>query len=146
MGSMTTRFFTARLSDFAPRVNKVLTVEAKKRYQDAADEVAEYWSNRIPEGRGGQHNAQMKNISAIVTTPKIGGFFVRVGWLNNPPMAENGATTWFVYHDTGYHFYGGPHWVKGLMIQQDARGMLIDKMKDASDQIASEVEAAARRL
>lgn len=145
MGHMTTKFFTARLKDVAKDMTEALSKGALEEYQRAADEVADYWSDRIPAGRGGSHNAEMKNITGKVTMPKSGGYFVRVGWLGSPPMAKNGATTWFVFHDTGYRFYGGPHWVQGLMIQGDARSLLIDKMKDANDNIAAKVEAAARR-
>ncbi len=121
MGGMTTKFFTARLRGFEKSATDTLTKDAQAEYQKAADDTAEYWSNRIPAGRGGSWNSQMKDIDGVVSMPKAGGFFVRVGWLNNPPMAEDGKVTWFIYHDTGYHFY-------------------------ANDRIAAKVEAAARRV
>lgn len=143
---MTTRFFTQRLKGFEATATNILMKDAQQEYQRAADDAAEYWSGRIPSGRGGSWNSQMKDVTGSVTMPKAGGFFVRVGWLNNPPQAKDEKTSWFVYHDTGYRMYGGSHWVAGLMIQQDARARLVENLRDANDRIAAKVEAAARRL
>jgi hypothetical protein len=67
-------------------------------------------------------------------------------------MAEDGKTSWFVYHDTGYDPFGmikkgyGASYVRGLMIQIDARRMLQDKLHQANDAVSREVSRAARRM
>lgn len=149
---ISTRFFTKRIDEFFDEADEALTTYAAKQYQEAADETAEWWSNRIrASGRGGRHNSDMANIEAAVTQPKKGGFFVRVGWLNGAPPAEDGRTTWYVYQDTGYDPFGmirkgyNAQRVPGLFIQQDARDRLKANMQQANTRILHKIRVAAQK-
>lgn len=133
-------------------VNKELTTKAQKQFEKEAEDVAEWWSGRIKaSGRGGRHNSEMANVRAAVTQPRSGGFFVRMGWLDSPPRAADGSTTWFVYQDQGYDPFGmirkgyNASMVPGLMLQMDARRMLAEGMRDASSRVARNVRAAVRK-
>lgn len=138
---MTTRFFTARVDQAALRSQKILTDDARSEYLAEMRDVAEWWGGKIrASGRGGSHNAQMSNIETAITTTGSGKFFMRVGWLGSPPMAADGKTTWFVYQDTGYHMFGGSHFVPGLMLQLDARQRLAEGIRDANKRLAARVE------
>lgn len=146
--SVSVRFFTKRIDAAVLQGKKELTLGARREYQEAAEEAAEWWGGRVrASGRGGRWNAQMSNINAQVTTPKAGGFFIRVGWFNpSGPMAEDGRTSWFVYQDTGYDLFGrGSTFIPGLMLQLDARQRLETEMRKANERIAERVEAAFRR-
>lgn len=132
-------FMAVRLDRMVDGATKELTDGAEKEFQKAADKVAQEWSDAIPAGRGGSRSAQMKDISAIVTQPKRGGFFVRMGWLNGPPMAEDGKQTWFIYHDTGYHAFGKT-WVPGIGVYLSMRSKVLDEMDNAADRVARRVE------
>lgn len=101
----------------------------QEELQEASDKVAEEWSDAIPNGRGGSYNAEMKNIQAAVTQPRRGGFFIRMGWLDGGPPAADGRSTWFIYHDTGYHFYGTGHWVGGLGQFLKRQSQLMDEIE-----------------
>lgn len=153
MAGWSTRFATAKLAKFFDDAENIATDRALVLYQEAADEAAEWWGNRIrSSGRGGSHNAEMAAVEGRVTQPRRGGFFFRVGWLNHPPMAEDGRTSWFVYQDSGYDPFGmvrkgyAATPVPGLLLQIDARRMLQEGIRDANDKIASEIAAAARRV
>ena len=148
MSSWSTRFVTKRLDEAILRGQKILKEDARKRYQEAADDVADEWGGKISaSGRGGSHNSAMANINSQVTSPKAGGFFVRVGWFDPPGLqAEDGKTSWFVYQDTGYQMFGGPHHIPGLLLQVDMRQKLELKMREANEDIAAKVEAQFRGL
>jgi hypothetical protein len=94
----------------------------------------------------------MDDIDGRVTQPRRGGFFVRMGWLNGPPLAEDGKTTWFVYQDVGYDPFGmirkgyNARRIPGLMLQLDARRMLQDGLYQANMRVVRRVNAAARRV
>ena len=133
-------YVAKKIDDFVANAAKELREGAAVEFQKAGDKVAQEWSNAIPAGRGGSWNAQMKNISAKVTTPDSGGFFVRMGWLNGPPRAENGRTTWFIYHDTGYHMYGTQHWVSGIGVYLSMRSKLLDEMDAARSRVYRKIE------
>lgn len=145
--SISVQFVTKRIDAAVLRGQKELTDGARKEYQEAAEEAAEWWGDRIrASGRGGQWNAQMSNINSQVTSPKSGGFFIRVGWFNPAgPRAEDNRTSWFVYQDTGYDLFGrGSTFIPGLMLQIDARQRLENEMRKANERIADRVEAAFR--
>lgn len=138
---MTTRFFTARIDQATLRSQKILTEDARSEYLDEMREVSEWWGGKIrASGRGGSHNGQMSNIETQISSTGSGKFFMRVGWLGSPPQAADGKTTWFVYQDTGYHMFGGPHFVPGLMLQIDARQRLTEGVRDANKRLAARVE------
>lgn len=142
------RFVTKRIDAAVLQGQRILTQDARDEYQEAADTAAEWWGSRIrSSGRGGSWNAQMSDINAQVTTPKSGGFFVRVGWFNpSGPQAEDGKTSWFVYQDTGYDLFGqGKHFIPGLLLQLDARQQLELEMFKANERIARRVEAVFGR-
>lgn len=146
--SISVQFFTKRIDAAVLQGKKELTEVARKEYQKAAEEAADWWGSRVrASGRGGGWNAQMSNINAKVTMPRAGGFFVRVGWFDpSGPRAEDGRTSWFVYHDTGYDMFGrGSTFIPGLMLQLDARQRLEKEMRAANERIAARVEAAFRR-
>lgn len=147
-----TQFFTARLNGFYDEANKALTTEAANDFQEAADKVAEAWSKRVKSsGRGGSHNSDMADIKAKVTQPKRGGFFVRIGWLDSPPKAADGKTSWYVYQDVGYDPFGmiargiPANRVPGLFAQMDARAQADSLFEEAVDKIKERVAAAARK-
>lgn len=149
---LSTQFFTARLNGFYDEANKALTTEAAKEFQEAADQVAEEWSKRVKaSGRGGSHNSEMADIKAKVTQPKKGGFFVRIGWLDSPPKAADGKTSWFVYQDAGYDPFGmiargiPASRVPGIFAQMDARARANRLFEQAVDNIKGRVTAAARK-
>lgn len=140
-----TRFVTQRLLTAIDRGEKVLLNRAEDVYQDAADEVAADWADKV-RSSGRAPGKKMDNITGRVTRPRRGGFFVRVGWLNNPPMAEDGKTSWFVYQDVGYNLFGrGTRFIPGLMLQMEARARLREQMQDANAVIARMVENEIRR-
>lgn len=146
-----TRFATQRFDKMFDAIDEALTAKAQKHYQEAADEAAEWWSNRVrASGRGGRHNSEMANIRGAVTQPRKGGFFVRMGWLDSPPRAADGRTTWFVYQDMGYDPFGmrakgyNAAMVPGLLLQMDARRMLSEGLRDANAKIARDVRSAVR--
>lgn len=129
-----------RIADRLRGAPPVLLDEAEKQLQKAGDKVAKTWSDAIASsGRGGgQWNAQMSNVQAKVTQPSSGGFFLRIGWLDGGPApAGGGASTWFIYHDTGYRFYGTSHWVSGLGQFLARRAEMLDE----ADKITARVEA-----
>lgn len=140
MVQFSTRYTTKRITDGINGAIKVLE-SSRQEFQDAADDVADWWGAGIrSSGRGGSHNGQMANIQTQVTTPRAGGYFIRVGWLSGAPQAADGATTWFVYQDTGYRLFGGSHIVPGLMLQIDARQRLEIAIFKASERIARRAE------
>lgn len=148
--TLSTRFFRARMDTFFDEANEALTTFALSQYQEAAEEVAEEWSRRV-RASGRAPGKGMDNISGRVTQPKRGGFFLRVGWLDNPPMAEDGKTSWFVYQDIGYDPFGmiakgyNASRVPGLLLQVDARQNLAVKVRDANKRIAGRVSRAAAK-
>lgn len=131
-------------------VDDALTAKAQKRFQDAGNEAAEWWSDRIAAS-GRAPGKGMENVTAQVTQPRSGGFFVRMGWLSGAPRAADGRTTWFVYQDTGYDPFGmvrkgyNASMIPGLMLQIDARRMLQENMRDATRLVARDVRTAIRR-
>lgn len=147
-----TRFFTGRLDRFFDEADEALTTYAQQQYEEAAQDAADWWGRAIASsGRGGSHNSQMANVQARVTQPRSGGFFVRVGWLEGAPMAEDGRTSWFVYQDAGYDPFGmiakgyNAQRVPGLLLQIDARTRLVENLFDANERIVARVNQAARR-
>lgn len=122
-----------------------LTEGGRDELQKAADKVADKWSDEIPAGRGGSWNDWMKDIQGRVTITGKSNFFVRLGWLDGGPPAKDGSGTWFIYHDTGYQMFGGPHFVSGLNNYLKMRSMLLDEMDAASDRIARRVEREISR-
>lgn len=132
-------FIAKKIDAFVDAATKEVTDGALIEFQKAADKVASDWSDAIPSGRGGRENARMKDITAKVTQPKAGGFFVRMGWLNGSPMAEDGKQTWFIYHDTGYHAFGKT-WVGGIGVYLSQRSRLLDEMDAAKARIIRKVE------
>ena len=150
MAGWSTRFATAKIGKFFDEADAIANDRALVLYQEAAEHAAEWWSGKITSsGRAPGHG--MENVEAKVTQPRKGGFFFRVGWLNHPPMASDGKTSWFVYQDAGYDPFGmitkgySATRVPGLLLQIDARRMLQDGIHDANDQIAREISQAARR-
>lgn len=144
-----TKFFTGRVKAFELEARGILTEDAEREYTKAATEVAEWWSKGIrSSGRGGASwNSQMADVKGKATQPRSGGFFVRVGWIDgSPPRAADGSATWFVYQDSGYRFFGGPHWVQGLGLQIQARSKLGDAIHDANKKLADKVKRAARKV
>lgn len=149
---LSTRFFTARFDTFFKEADKVLTEQAAVLFTEAAERVAEQWGARVKaSGRGGSHNADMANIKAKVTQPKKGGFFVRIGWLNSPPAAADGKTSWYVYQDAGYDPFGmigkgiPAARVPGLFAQMDARQNASRYFEEAVDDIKRYMAQAARK-
>lgn len=152
MAGWSTRFATQKIDKFFDEANDIATNRAQVLYTQAVEDVAEWWGDRIAaSGRGGDHNAEMAGIEGRVTQPRKGGFFFRVGWLNHPPMAADGRTSWFVYQDVGYDPFGmakkgyGASRVPGLLLQLDARSRLQESIRDANAQIGREIHNAARR-
>lgn len=145
MSAWSTRFFTKRIEDGLLAGQDILRKDAQEEYAEAAEKVADEWGNRIrASGRGGSHNAEMSNINHQVTQPRSGAFFVRVGWFDPAgPMAADGKTSWFVYHDTGYRAFGKT-WVPGLMIQLDMRQKLELEIREANERLAGKVTKAIR--
>lgn len=140
MVRFSTQYTTKRITDAIGGAIQVLE-SSTDEYKEAAETVADWWGGRIrASGRGGSHNAQMANIESQVTTPRRGGYFIRVGWLSGPPRAADGKTSWFVYQDTGYHMFGGSHFVPGLMLQIDARQRLEVEIFKANERIARRAE------
>lgn len=139
-----TTFATKRITDSILRGENVLKNQAGDVLQDYADEAAQNWSQKIARsGRAPGHG--MENVSASVTAPKSGGYFVRMGWLNNPPKAADGKTTWFVYQDVGYDLFGrGSTFIPGLFLQIDARADLQAKLGEAREVIAQMVKREIR--
>ena len=146
MPTWSTRYATKRITDKIHAGIDVLQSDAVKvEYLQAAGDVAEWWSRGIARsGRGGSHNRQMASIETRVTK-SVTAWNIRVGWLGNPPMAEDGKTTWFVYQDTGYHLFGGSRFIPGLMLQLDARQRLEVEIRNANERIANKVQRAIRR-
>lgn len=143
MARVSVNMYTAqRLLGRIDGAPQVLLDETEKQLQKVGDNVAQEWSDAIPAGRGGSHNSQMKDITAQVTQPRSGGFFLRMGWLNGgPPPVGGGASTWFVYHDTGYlAFNRGPR-VEGLGQFLKRRAQVLD----ASERIKSRVEVKLQK-
>jgi hypothetical protein len=146
-----TRFATASLEKFISEGEKAVTTYAQQQYAEAAQVAADWWSGKIPAGRGGSHAAEMKNITQRVTATRSARFFVRMGWLNHPPVAEDGKTSWFVYHDVGYDPFGmvkkgyATQRVAGLFLQIEARRIMRDELHKANDRVIRAVNAAARR-
>lgn len=123
---------------------KVLLDGIEEELQEAGDRVTGEWGDAVSaSGRGGANwNKEMSNVTAQVTQPKSGGFFLRLGWLNGGPApVGGGASTWFVYHDTGYLAFGRGPQVSGLGQFLKRRS----EMLDAADAIAGKVEARLRR-
>lgn len=146
MVTWSTRYATKRITDGINGAIKVLE-SSRQEYEEAAEEVADWWGSRIrSSGRGSQWNPQMSNIQSQVTTPKRGGYFIRVGWLSGAPMAKDGRTSWFVYQDTGYHMFGGERWIPGLMLQLDARQRLEVEIFKANERIARKAEREIGRI
>lgn len=138
--SWSVRYTTKRITDAIDNAIGVLE-NSKAEYQEAADEVAGWWGGKIrASGRGGSHNSQMADIQTQVTTPKRGGYFIRMGWLSGAPQAADGKTSWFVYQDSGYRLFGGSHLVPGLMLQIDARQRLEVAIFKANERIARKAE------
>jgi len=136
------RFQTQRIHRNLLEAAKVIEVDLPREAKSIASEVADKWSNRIKSsGRGGRWNSQMARIETSFTTPKSGALFVRMGWLGSPPPAADGRTTWFAYHDTGYHAFGGPTFVPGLMAQMDARRDLTRRYNELAEDIARKAES-----
>lgn len=145
MAGWSTRFATAKLAKFFDDAENIATDRALVLYQEAADEAAEWWSGQIVAKRRAEGHG-MERVRGAVTQPRRGGFFFRVGWLDGSPKAADGRTSWFVYQDAGYHLFGGPTEIPGLLLQIDARRMLQEGIRDANDKIAREIAAAARRV
>ena len=123
---------------------KVMLDGIQEELQEAGDRIAGEWGDAVSaSGRGGANwNKEMSNVTAQVTQPKSGGFFLRLGWLNGGPApVGGGASTWFVYHDTGYLAFGRGPRVSGLGQFLKRRS----EMLDAADAIAGKVEARLRR-
>lgn len=146
-----TRFATQKLEKFFDDAEEIATDRALTYYTEAVEDVAEWWSRSISaSGRAPGHG--MENIEGRVTQPRKGGFFFRLGWLNHPPMAEDGKTSWFVYQDVGYDPFGmirkgyAATPVPGLLLQIEARRRLQEGVRDANDKIMREIRNAARRV
>lgn len=132
-----TKRYTSGLMDVARSIDRDIEVEGKA----IASEVADRWSNKVrSSGRGGRHNAQMARIETAFTRPKSGALFVRMGWLGNPPMAEDGRTTWFAYWDSGFNMFGRGPFMPGIMAQMDARRDLTRKMNELARDIVDDAE------
>ena len=132
-------YMTKRIDAFTNAAIQELGEPARAEFQKAADRVADQWSAAIPEGRGGSENARMKDITAKVTMPRTGGFFVRMGWLNGSPMAADNKQTWFIYHDTGYHAFGKT-WVSGIGVYLNQRSRLMGELENAKGRIVTKIE------
>jgi hypothetical protein len=151
MNGWSTRFVTSRLDNFIQAGEHAVTTYAQEQYQEAADEAAEWWAGKV-RASGRAPGKGMDDIDGRVTQPRRGGFFVRMGWLNGPPLAEDGKTTWFVYQDVGYDPFGmirkgyNARRIPGLMLQLDARRMLQDGLYQANMRVVRRVNAAARRV
>lgn len=145
MVQFSTRFIAKRITDNIQAGINVLERDIQPEYTKAAGEVAEWWSRGIlRSGRGGSHNAAMARIESQVN--KTGsGWSVRVGWLGSPPMAADGKTSWYVYHDRGYNAFGRGTYVPGLFLQLDARQRLEIGLRDANERIVRKVEQAIGR-
>ena len=132
-----TKRFTSTLQDVARSIERDLESEGRQ----IASSVADKWSNKVrASGRGGRWNAQMSRIETSFTHPKSGALFVRMGWLGNPPMAEDGKTTWFVYWDTGFNMFGRGPVMPGIMAQMDARRELTRRFNDLARDIVDDAE------
>lgn len=131
------RRITQKLQQAATQISRDVDVEGRA----IASEEADNWSNKIrASGRGGRWNAQMARIETAFTHPKSGALFVRMGWLGNPPMAEDGKTTWFVYWDTGFNMFGRGPVMPGIMAQMDARRNLTRRFNELARDIVDEAE------
>ena len=140
-----TRFATQRLLKGVELARNVIENEAPQIFQEAGDEAADWWANRV-KASGRAPGKGMDNITARVTQPRSGGFFVRMGWLDNPPLAADGKTTWFVYQDVGYNLFGrGTTYIQGLMLQTDARSRLTENKHEAAAEVARRSRRALGR-
>jgi hypothetical protein len=137
----TTRFVARRipqkLQQVAAQINRSIDTEGRV----IASEEADRWSNKVKaSGRGGRWNAQMARIETSFSHPKSGALFVRMGWLGNPPMAEDGKTTWFAYWDSGFTLFGKGPYMPGIMAQMDARRNLTRRFNELARDIVDEAE------
>lgn len=140
MARVTINAYTAqRLLGRIDSAPQVLLNETEKELQKIGDRSAQEWSDAIvSDGRGGQTwNSPMSKVEARVTQPRSGGFFLRMGWLNGGPApVGGGASTWFIYQDTGYlAFNRGPR-VAGLGQFLKRRSEVLD----AAERIAAKIE------
>lgn len=136
-----TRFVTKRIQGDLLHAAAIINRRVDSEARTIASQEADRWSNKVrASGRGGRWNAQMARIETAFTKPKSGALFVRMGWLGNPPMAEDGKTTWFVYWDTGFNMFGRGPVMPGIMAQMDARRNLTRRFNELARDIADEAE------